>query len=35
MKRTGFGEKMIRDIVYRAHKQGKIKRVGRGLYIRG
>ena len=32
-KKTGFDEKKIRNIVSRAFKQGKIKRVGRGIYI--
>lgn len=33
MKRTGFEDKKIRHIIYRAHKRGKIKRVGKGLYV--
>ncbi|MBW1743365.1 MAG: hypothetical protein JRJ47_08030, partial [Deltaproteobacteria bacterium] len=33
MKKTGFGETKIRNIVFNATKQGKIKRVGRGIYI--
>jgi hypothetical protein len=32
MARTGFEEKKVRNIVYRLFQQGKIKRVGRGLY---
>ena len=32
IERTGFHEKKVRNIVYRAFKEGKIKRVGRGLY---
>jgi hypothetical protein len=31
-ERTGLEDKQIRNIVTRAHKQGKIKRVDRGLY---
>lgn len=31
-KKTGFRDKQVRNIVFRALKQGKIKRVGRGLY---
>ncbi len=32
MDKTGFDEKKLRNIVFRAFKEGKIKRVGRGLY---
>ncbi len=32
-KKTGFNDKKVRNIVHRASKQGKIKRVGRGLYV--
>ena len=32
MDRTGFDDKKIRNIVFRARKQGKIKRKGRGVY---
>ncbi len=32
MHKTGFDEKKVRNIVFRAFKEGKIKRVGRGLY---
>lgn len=31
-KRTGFGEKKLRNIIFRLHKIGKIKRVSRGTY---
>ncbi len=31
--RTGFGEKKIRNIIFRLHKIGKIKRKSRGIYI--
>ncbi len=30
--RTGFGEKKLRNIIFRLHKQGKIRRVSRGIY---
>lgn len=33
VQRTGLEDKRIRDIIYRAHKQGKIKRVSKGLYV--
>ena len=32
MKRTGFDEKKVRNIIYKAHNGGKIRRVVRGLY---
>jgi len=32
IKKTGFEDKKIRNIVFRAFKQGKIKKVGRGIY---
>jgi transcriptional regulator NrdR family protein len=32
-KKTGFADSKIRAIVYRASKEGKIKRVRRGVYI--
>ena len=32
MKKTGYDRKKITDIVYRASKQGRIKRVGKGVY---
>ncbi len=31
--RTGFGDKKLRNIIYRLHKMGKIVRKNRGLYI--
>jgi predicted transcriptional regulator of viral defense system len=34
-QKTGFDEKQIRNIIYKAHKQGVIERVGRGIYIGG
>jgi len=34
IKKTGFEDKKIRDITYRLRKQGKIKSVGKGLYVK-
>lgn len=31
--KTGFGDKKIRNIIFRLHKTGKIKRKSRGVYI--
>lgn len=31
--KTGFGEKKIRNIIFRLNKIGKIKRQSRGIYI--
>lgn len=31
-KKTRFGDKKVRDIISRSFAQGKVKRVGRGLY---
>lgn len=31
--KTGFGDKKIRNIIFRLNKIGKIKRISRGLYI--
>ena len=33
IKKTGFEDKKIRNIVFKASKQGKIKRAGRGIYV--
>ena len=33
MKKTGFGETKVRNILNRTLKQGKIKRVRRGVYV--
>jgi hypothetical protein len=33
IKKTGLEDKPVRNIVFRAFKQGKIKRVGRGTYV--
>ena len=32
IKKTGFGDKKIRNIIFKAWKEGKIERVGRGIY---
>ena len=31
--KTGFADSKLRMIVYKAYKQGKIKRIGRGVYV--
>ncbi len=33
IKKTGFDDKKVRNIINRTLKQGKIKRVGRGVYV--
>ena len=33
VKKTGFDQKKIRNIVFRASKQGKIKRADKGIYV--
>jgi hypothetical protein len=33
MKKTGFEDKKVRNILMRASKQGKIKRASRGIYV--
>ena len=33
MKRTGLADKTVRNILFRASKQGRIKRSGRGVYV--
>lgn len=33
-KKTGYNTRKIWDIVHRAYKEGKIKKVGRGTYVR-
>ena len=30
--RTGFGEKKLRNIIFRLHKLGRIQRLSRGVY---
>jgi Fic family protein len=32
-KKTGFKNQKIRDNIYKLSKRGKIKRIGRGVYI--
>ncbi len=32
-KETGFDDKKVRNIVFRAGKQGRIKKSGRGVYV--
>jgi predicted transcriptional regulator of viral defense system len=32
-KKTGFEDKKVRNIIFRAYKEGKIQRADRGLYI--
>jgi uncharacterized Zn finger protein len=34
-EKTGLGETQIRNVVYRARQQGKIKNRGRGVYVKG
>ena len=33
MKKTGFDQKKVRNILHRTYKQGKIKRVEKGSYV--
>ncbi|MBW2019467.1 MAG: hypothetical protein JRI58_06095 [Deltaproteobacteria bacterium] len=33
IKKTGFADKKVRNIVFRSSKQGKIKKAGRGIYV--
>jgi hypothetical protein len=33
MKKTGFNDKKISNIIHRAYKQGRLKRVGKGVYV--
>ena len=33
VKKTGFDLKKVRNIIQRTFKQGKIKRVGKGIYV--
>ena len=32
-KKTGFEDKKVRNIIFRASKEGKIKKSGRGIYV--
>jgi len=34
MKKTGFNQKKIANLVYKGNKQGKIKSVGKGVYVK-
>jgi len=34
MKKTGVDQKKIHNIVYKLKKQGKIKSVGKGVYLK-
>ncbi len=31
--KTGFEDKKVRNIIFRASKEGKIKKIGRGIYV--
>ena len=33
VKKTGFDQKKVRNILNRTYKQGKITRVGKGIYV--
>jgi pantothenate kinase len=33
MKKTGFNQKKVRNIIFRTYKQGKITRVEKGIYV--
>ena len=33
MKKTGFDEKKVRNIIFKTLKQGKIKKADRGIYV--
>jgi predicted Rossmann fold nucleotide-binding protein DprA/Smf involved in DNA uptake len=33
VRKTGFDAKKIRNILHRVYKEGKVKRVGRGIYM--
>ena len=35
MKKTGFNQKKIHNVVYKLKKQGKVKSVGKGVYLKG
>jgi predicted Rossmann fold nucleotide-binding protein DprA/Smf involved in DNA uptake len=34
MKKTGFNQKKIANLIYKLKKQGKIKTVGKGTYVK-
>ena len=31
--KTGFDDKKVRNIIFRTSKEGKIKKIGRGIYV--
>jgi len=31
--KTGFDDKKVRNIIFRASKEGKIRKIGRGIYV--
>jgi hypothetical protein len=33
MKKTGFDQKKVRNILFRTYKQGKITRAEKGIYV--
>lgn len=33
IKKTGFDQKKVRNMLNRTYKQGKIRRVGKGIYV--
>ena len=33
MKKTGFNQKKVRNILFRTYKQGKITRAEKGIYV--
>jgi hypothetical protein len=33
MKKTGFDERKVRNIIFKTFKQGKIKKADRGIYV--
>ncbi len=35
IKKTGFDQKKIHNVVYKLKKQGKVKSVGKGVYLKG
>ena len=34
MKKTGFSQKKIHNVIYKLKKQGKVKSVGKGIYLK-
>ena len=35
MKKTGFNQRKIHNVIYKLKKQGKVKSVGKGVYLKG